>query len=352
VARAEESDFRRSEPTLHLGIRTVLDARPTAPARFLVQTLLLAHSWAAWARSAPLEVIVLGTLPRPVDERLRELEVQLTSSRQHPLDPISRTANKLLGLRASADGPILLVDNDVCFLGDVSALDGRNVRASVSNRARVSDAQWDHIAAATRLRPIALEWNPPLDEFDALETGRAPRARDKLYLNAGVVWVREPAVFEPLWASHISSIAQAFDGHALSTTWVRGSDQAGFATAVADHGGFDLLPPAYNSQPAHFKLGSSQPPKILHLCKLGVKERLPLSRTLTKFWAKRIIRPITRVGSRTQAEQQRLVDEALTVRDRLLRLCAEADLDAFDFLARQARSGGRWAEPGLDSPPA
>jgi hypothetical protein len=315
-------------------IRTVLDARPSAPPRFLVQTLLLAHSWAAWGGTAPLDVVVLGTLPGPVDERLRELGVEVTEAEPHPLDPVTRIANKLLGLREPCETPILLVDNDVCFLDDVSDLDGRSVRASTDGALPVSDAQWDHIAAVTGLRPLAYDWIPPKPKS---AKGRAPRTRDKLYLNAGVVWVREGVVFESLWASHISAIAQAFDGYALSTKGVRGwgSEQAGFATAVAEHGGFDLLSPAYNCLPVYFRLGSPEPPKILHLGKLGKKELFPLSRTLTAYWNERMIKRIGRVGSRTDTEQERLI-EAVRVRDRLLGLVADADLDAFDFLARPA----------------
>jgi hypothetical protein len=60
-----------------------------------------------------------------------------------------------------------------------------------------------------------------------------------------------------------------------------------------------------------------------------------------------MIKPIKRVSSRTDTEQQRLVDEAVSVRDRLLGLGAEADLDAFDFLARPDPAAGDARQDGM-----
>jgi hypothetical protein len=320
-------------------IRTVLDARPTASPRYSRQTLLLAHSWAAQGGTPPLEVVVLGSAPPPVRARLCELGAEVTTSDSHPLDPVSKQSNKLVGLREPSDTPILLVDNDVCFLDDVSDLQGRNVRASVAGGPKVTDAQWAHIAATTEHRPLALEWIPLREQLKARANGRAPRANVDLFLNSGVVWIRRPAVFESIWAAHIAGISRAFAGHPLSSGWVRRTDQPGFATAVAEHGGFDLLPIAYNYRPVCFQLGLSEQPIILHLLRLGAKDQLPFSKTLTAFWDELIIEPIRRGNREVEArrpsgtEDGRLLDEAVSVRDRLLRLVAEAGLDAFELPA-------------------
>lgn len=109
----------------------------------------------------------------------------------------------MVAFQVPSDTPILLVDNDVCFLTDVSELDGRNVRASVEGRARISEAQWEHIAATTELRPIATEWVPLHEEVRAGEKGRSPRPNGRLYLNTGVVWVRQPVVFEEIGRAHV-----------------------------------------------------------------------------------------------------------------------------------------------------
>src|SRR6266508_4586346 len=148
-------------------IRTVLDARPTVSPRYSRQTLLLAHSWAAQGGTSPLEVVVLGSAPPPVHARLRELGAEVTTSRSHPLDPVSKHSNKLVGLTEPSDTPILLVDNDVCFLDDVSGLQGRNVRASVAGAPKVTVAQWAHIAATSEYRPLALEWIPLREQLKA-----------------------------------------------------------------------------------------------------------------------------------------------------------------------------------------
>ena len=102
-------------------IRTLLDARPGSAERFQLQALVLAHSWDRWAKSAPLEVFVIGSLPQPVEERLRELGATIVPAAPHPLATVSKSSNKLVALREPSNGPLLLVDNDACLLEDVSA---------------------------------------------------------------------------------------------------------------------------------------------------------------------------------------------------------------------------------------
>lgn len=271
---------------------------------------------------------MLGSPPMSVDGRLRELGVELIPSRPHPLDAVARQANKLLGLREPTDGPVLLVDNDVCLLTDVTELEGRNVRATLEGRARVSEEQWDHIAATTGLRPLATEWVPLHEEVRAREKARSPVANGRLYLNSGVVWVRRPLVFEALWAASIEAIANAFDGHPLSTRWVQQSDQVGLATAVAEHGGFDPLSPVYNCYSACLRLGLAEQAKILHLTKLPL-DALGFSNAIVAYWENRVLGKIRRAKSGTDTEQERILDEATSVRDRLLRLVAESGLDSF-----------------------
>ena len=96
-------------------IRTVLDARPGMPPRYLRQTLLFAHSWANLRGTTPLEIVVIGTLPGAQRARLRELGVETTSAQPHPLDPVSKFANKLLALREPSDSSVLLVDTFEVF---------------------------------------------------------------------------------------------------------------------------------------------------------------------------------------------------------------------------------------------
>jgi hypothetical protein len=316
----------------------VLDARPAAPLRFQLQTLVLAHSWAAWAASEPLDVIVVGKPRRSVEGRLRELGIELAESAPHPLEPISKSSNKLLGLRASSDGPVLLIDNDACFLEDVSNdLDGPKIRTTIAARAPITPEQWKRIRIVTGLEPLEQEWVPLLAELKARRFGSPPEVQRKLYLSSAVSWILQPAAFEELWAAGIEAIAGAFDGHSLRSYAVCGSDQAGFAVGVAQHGGLELLPPTYNYRPVCFRLGLPDP-KILHFGELGNVKRtmLPFSQLLNRWWERRILLPIRRLTKDaaewpSDHEQTQLLDEAASIRDRVLDLGREAGLDAFDF---------------------
>jgi hypothetical protein len=315
-------------------IYTVLDARPSASGRYLLQTLLLAHSWAAQSGAPPLHVIVIGTAPRPVQRRLRDLGIELTSSPPHPLDALSRTTNKLVALREDADGPVLLVDNDVVFLDALATFHGRGVSASVASRARITAAQWSHVRKTTGLRPLANGSISLREELKARKQERDPEPDRGLYLNTGVVWIEQPADFGSIWSTSIAAVARAFEDHPLSSPWVRGwgSDQAGFATAVAEQGDFSLLSPSYNHRPVCFRLGLRERPKILHLQKLGADGAVPFSKLLAAWWDRRVIKPIMREGQdgpswRPIAERDRLLDEAVSLRNHVLTLGKEARLD-------------------------
>jgi hypothetical protein len=308
-------------------IRTVLDARPGKPRRYFRQTLLLAHSWATLRETTPLEIVVIGTLPRALRARLRELGVETTSAQPHPLDPVSKYANKLLALREPSDAAVLLVDNDVVFLEDVSNLQGRKVRASVASTNHISEEQWEHIAATTGREPLMVEWTSLSDQVQARRKGSALTVRPRLFLNGGVIWVRGPAAFEPLWAANIAAIAHVFADHPLA-----GDDQVGFATAVAEHGGFDLLPYAYNWRTRCFQLGVPETPKVLHLSNLFAESELAFSDAVTVFWEARVIKQIRRLERRSGGQGiDQLLDEAVRVRSRVLDIVAEAGLDAFSF---------------------
>jgi hypothetical protein len=315
----------------------VLDARPSSGPRFLLQTLLLAHSWERWANMSPLDVIVVGSPPAAVEERLRELGATVVPIPAHPLSSLSPWSNKLLALQEPSDGSVLLVDNDVCFLDDVSDIPSGKLRTTICGRARVSDEQWEHIRETTGLEPMRQDWVSLQEELKARRLGRQPKVEQRLYFAAGVSWFRYPTEFAPLWADGIDTISKAFEGHTLSSFRVYGCDQVGFAVAVAQHGGLDLLPPTYNHRPMCFRLGL-QDPKILHLGELGNLKggMMPFSQLLTVWWQRRILNPIKRLrgdGAHWPSPEQegQLLDEATSIRDRVLALGRDADLDAFDF---------------------
>jgi hypothetical protein len=102
---------------------------------------------------------------------------------------------------------------------------------------------------------------------------------------------------------------------------VRGDDQASLATSVAEHGGFDLLPLAYNFQPWCIRLGLGEP-KILHLPRLGTVGEDSFSRVVTEYWEWKVFKRIKRDRKRSalpeaDLELERLLDEAVTLRARV-----------------------------------
>jgi hypothetical protein len=263
------------------------------------------------------------------------------------LDELTRTANKLLGLLVPKRAPevgALLVDNDVCLLDEVCDLPRSAVGASVASQARVTTEQWAELERSTGLAPIPTEWVSPHEERRERVLGRAARTNVGLYLNSGVVWVEEPARFEPVWADHIQRIDMAFRDHRLHSSWLSGwgGDQAGLATAVAEYGGFRALPIEYNYRPVCFRLGTGSRPKILHTGELGAKGTLRFSDSLRRWWKKRIVHPLERdaregAGELADAWTPKAV---LDLRDRLLRLGEEAGLDRFEFDVPAARGAG------------
>jgi hypothetical protein len=236
---------------------------------------------------------------------------------------------------ASAAAPVLLVDNDVCLLKDIFGLEGRKVRACVDGTNRISQAQWEQIAITTGLRPLEVDWVPLSEDIKAKWAGHVPKPLQRLYLNGGVVWVREPAVFASTWAAHLEGIAKVFEAHPLRTHYVIGSDQVALSTAAAEHGGFDLLPLAYNCRPRCIRLGVTDP-TILHLTRLSKAWAGSFSKTLAAYWDRRVILRIRRESERMPGrcaarEREQLLDEAVGLRDRVMRLGAEAGLDDFQL---------------------
>jgi hypothetical protein len=63
---------------------------------------------------------------------------------------------------------------------------------------------------------------------------------------------------------------------------------------------------------------------------------MPFSQLLTVWWQRRILRPIERLGGDgacwpSAEEEAQILDEAASLRDRVLALGRDAGLDAFEF---------------------
>lgn len=285
-------------------IRTVLDARPGVSKKYIWQTCLLAASWRHYmAAASPLDVLIIGEIPETVSKFLEALGVGLIPAQPHANDHISRTSNKLQGVAVDVGTePVLLVDNDVCFVGDAKKLamgtpPDVDVMASVAGNARVSDAQWEHIENQIGLKPLEYPWLALNDEFQSSLTGVLSRPRHALYLNGGVVWLRNPVAFGEMWARHIRLIAELFENHPLRDRNVCRSDQAGMATAIGVKGGFAMLPVEYNYRPHCFWMGRSRPDevKIIHMTNMnmaGIDSLNTIEKMMRLFWKERVYQKI------------------------------------------------------------
>lgn len=78
-------------------VRTVLDLRPEVP-KFILQTMLLAASWSRYsAKSAPLEIFVIGQAPKLFCDFLFRLGATTKTVLPNANDGFSKTSNTIQG---------------------------------------------------------------------------------------------------------------------------------------------------------------------------------------------------------------------------------------------------------------
>jgi hypothetical protein len=298
-------------------VRTVLDARRGSSPKYLWQVCLLAASWRCYASDGTrLEVVEIGRMPSALSRFLRSIGVRVVSAVAHAADAFSRSANKIQATFVDrGDAPLLLVDNDTCFVSAIDSLTAAaevEVMAAAAGTAHVTDAQWEHMDRARGLRPLACEWVSLDDRVEARRQARTPLPRPALYVNAGVLWLRHPASFGRRWTDHILSIADLFASHPLDNGHVRGfgSDQASLATAIGDVQAFAFLPEAFNYRPPLFWLGQcrAEEVRILHLTGLSLptvaSPPAALEASLSEFWERRIERGLRTVAGNDRAVWQ------------------------------------------------
>lgn len=210
---------------------------------------------------------MVGKLPVRVRLFLSGLGARIVFKHAHSASTHTPTANKLLA--CEGETPLLLLDNDTCFVGPglpQSPL-GCEIMAAPAGFPRVTEDQWNFIEEALGLRPLALPWIPLQEAAEARSDARKAKGGRRFYANSGVVWIRSPETFGALWSEHIIRIAQAFGNHPLTSKSVTGSDQAALATAIGSCGGFCLLPGSFNHRPVCFFLEPEVElsPTIVHL---------------------------------------------------------------------------------------
>ena len=283
-------------------IRTVYDvsADKTAKGRFSAQVRLLAATWRYWVddtAATPLEIVCVGGEAPDTVGALASLGVRLLTSARAPASVVGGTPNKLAGLLISNDEvPVLLIDNDCAFTGPLTlppTAKRAEVMASIAGNAVVATAQWDVIADAVGARPRQQEWIPLVEECSAAAQQRTAQKNTNLYLNSGVVFVRQPQSFGTQWDRWIQKIAAVFEQHPLRSAAVCNEDQVGFAIAASGVEVFEVMPVQWNYRPPCFWLARAETEsiRIVHLTAMRSDAQAGLRVMLNRFWQERVLKP-------------------------------------------------------------
>ena len=192
-SRAISTSALQTRSPVAVRIRTLLDARPGSAVRFQLQTLFLAHSWAKWAKTAPLEVFVDRQRPPPPRSGCASLArrlCQLPPSARRRVEELEQ-AGRSQGAQRRAGAP----RRQRCVLprGRLGARrpqspddDRRAARASATPSGSTS-------ARRPASSPSEQEWVSLHGELKSRRLGRRPKVERRLYLSSAVSWIREPA---------------------------------------------------------------------------------------------------------------------------------------------------------------
>lgn len=328
--------------------RTVLDLR-SMQEKYVSQTLLLAASWHRHcADHSPLEVYTVGHDSRVLHDFLDDIGASCVPIPPSPNDDFSKTSNKIEASHADAGGrPVLLLDNDVCFVGGIRQLldlPAGAIAASEAGNLRVTDEQWSLIREQLGL-PLLRRRFMAVNARAA--DGTEPVGNDSpdmperyLYLNSGVVRLPGGHDHRALWRTHQRRVYGFFKDHPLSTGAVTGSDQAGFASSVAAHGEFAWLPIGFNYRRGCFRVGMATPDqiRILHLTG-DVEGDFTLAQRIEAYWKKWTFPRIeTLPTSVPQVERRRRADIAQTVLETVLGTVRGYELERWLAAYRKERA--------------
>lgn len=328
-------------------MRTVLDLRP-ALEKYVSQTLLLAASWHRHRTGgSSLEVYTIGRDSRMLREFLGGLGASCIRIPPGPNDDFSKSSNKIEAAHADAIGrPVLLLDNDVCFVGGTDELEGLPVGAIAASEAgnmRVSDEQWALIREQLgfpllRRRFVAVNRRSP-DGSDPIRGDSPGLPEHYLYLNSGVIRLPGGHDHRELWRRHQRGVYELFRDHPLSNDAVTSSDQAGFATSVAAHGEFAWLPIGFNYRRGCFRVGMATPEQIRILHMTGdVKGGFGLAQRVEAYWQGIVFPLIEKLPPSVPAtERRRRAEIARVVLETILETVRKYDLDRWLAAYRKER---------------
>ncbi len=267
---------------------TVPDFAGDARQIFEGRTLLFLASWmenAGAARDLPLHIACIGEPPESV-RRMADRAGALLSVHEPVVLANAHTANKLRGLEVERrTHRLLIVDTDIVFLGDISAL--RNlpdcVSAAAGGGARVPIKLWRRLYAElgldfpderTPLLRAALGMPPVPDGHERFEHQNTESAASPPYFNSGVVFAAWKHSLRSLWADCLEHGARVVAPSELGSDGVLRSDQSAFALAVATLRSrgveFRPLPDAMHTRWRHLYRGRPKPAEIRILHTTGM----------------------------------------------------------------------------------
>lgn len=336
-------------------VRTVLDLR-SSNQKFIDLTLLLAASWHRHgACDASLEVLMVGGGNPVLAEFLAGIGASHASIPPGRNDDFSRSSNKIEGAYPDPQGRrVLLLDNDVAFFGSIDGLrqlPATAIVASEAGNARISDAQWESIRVDIGFPLLRRRFSPvnkrPVVDPHVEDSGDGLRER-YLYLNSGVVLFPAGHDHRELWRGHQRRIFDFFRTHALASTAVTTSDQAGFASSVAAYGDFAWLPLRFNYRHGCFSRALESPERIaiVHFTGDIPEDTAPgVANRMEAYWKRHFLGRIDALPhSVDDAEKTRRKQAALEVLESVRAIVRDYELDRWAVACRQHRektAGGR-----------
>jgi len=314
-------------------IRTVLDARKQSTT-YLFRVLLLAASWHRRIRHhAPLEVFIIGDVPPLIYQFLEDLGVGWKIVGPDPNDNISKTSNTIVGACDTGDRRILLVDNDVWFWGDLcelKQLDSPICAGVVAGGERVQEEQWDVIADHFGFPPMPASVTTLKERVREMSLSNHKAApMTNVYVSGGVVLLPQGDAFGLSWRRYVRQIADLFENHSLRSCSVHGSNMAGLAMAIAEHGIFQWLDVKYNYRWDCFALGLERPEQIEIVHMVGFKgTHHTVTAGLRDYWESKVLKRFHVIDGRLPGHEERrramILNECL---EELLSLIDEYELD-------------------------
>lgn len=340
---------RRGMTPNALTCRTVLDLRCSND-KFISQTLVLAASWHRHcADHSALEVMCVGEPDELVRSFVEDLGATYVACEPGPNDDFSASSNKIQGAGPDHAGRrVLLLDNDVCFLGRLDALASippGAIAASEAGNLRVSQAQWDLISGPLGLPLMRRRFHPVNARPDVPRSSRALEDAEPpdrhLYLNSGVILFPAGHDHRASWLANQRRIHELFRNHPLRNSAVNESDQAGFAASVAAHGEFAWLPLRFNYRRGCFQLGLEPLDRIsiVHLTgDVPNSGQLSITERIRAYWQVFVTPRIAAAAqSIDPAEARRRTEIAAGAATALLDVVHSYRLDEWLHEFRQAR---------------